>query len=60
MLSRGTLRQFVLIAGFVLAVAVVQPAAAANSAYLLEGNHPDEAADIVGAAAASPAQPLAM
>ncbi len=35
-------------------------ATADGPATILEGNHPDEAADIVGAAAVSPSQPLAM
>jgi subtilase family serine protease len=56
----GTFHWFVLIAGFAIAVAVARPAAAADSVTLLDGNHPDEAADIVGAAAASPSQPLTM
>src|SRR5271163_2846031 len=60
MVSLGTLRQFVLMAGFVLVVAVARPATAADSAAVLEGNHPDEAAGIVGEALASPSQALAM
>jgi subtilase family serine protease len=56
----GVLRWFVLATGLVLIVGGVRPAAAETAATILEGNHPDEAADIVGAAAASPSQPLAM
>lgn len=58
----GTLRQFVLITGLTLIVGlwVARPAAARDSAMILQGNHPDEAADIVTEAAASPSQPLAM
>jgi pseudomonalisin len=56
----GVLHWFVLAAGLVLIVGGVRPAAADGPPTILEGNHPDEAADIVGAAAASPSQPLAM
>ncbi len=56
----GVLRWFVLAAGLVLIVWGVRPADADDPATILEGNHPDEAADIVGAAAASPSQSLAM
>ncbi|MGC2274476.1 MAG: hypothetical protein WA571_00555, partial [Candidatus Binatus sp.] len=43
-----------------LIAASARPAVADSSAMLLDGNHPDEAAAVVGAAAASPSQPLAM
>src|SRR3984957_12392861 len=56
----GALRRFVLAAGLVLIVGGVRTAAADGPATMLEGNHPDEAADIVGATGASPSQPLAM
>ncbi|MGC2493420.1 S53 family peptidase [Candidatus Binatus sp.] len=56
----GTLRRFVLVAGLVLIVAFAGPVEADGPATTLEGNHPDEAADIVGAATASPSQSLAM
>jgi subtilase family serine protease len=56
----GALRRFVLAAGLVLIGWGVLPASADGPPTILEGNHPDEAADIVGAAAASPSQPLAM
>src|SRR5580704_8494508 len=55
----GALRRFVLVAGLVLIVGGVRPAAA-DSPTILEGNHPDDAADIVGAATVSPSQALAM
>jgi subtilase family serine protease len=55
----GALRRFVVAAGLVLIVGA-RSAAADGPATILEGNHPDEAADIVGATAASPSQPLAM
>ena len=47
-------------AAFALVCAFARPAGAADSATLLEGNHPDEAAGIVGAAAVPASQPLAM
>ncbi|HEY9157457.1 S53 family peptidase [Candidatus Binatus sp.] len=56
----GTLRQFILITGLALIVAAARPAAAGDPATILAGNHPDEAAEIVGEAAASPSRPLAM
>jgi subtilase family serine protease len=54
------LSQFILATAIALSIGLAGPAAADGSATTLEGNHPDEAADIVGAAAASPSQPLAM
>jgi len=56
----GALHRFVLAAGLVLIVGGVRPANAEGPTAILEGNHPDDAADIVGAATASPSQPLAM
>src|SRR5258707_7934597 len=56
----AALPRFVLAAGLIVIVEVARPAAADGPATILEGNHPDEAADIVGAGAASPSQPLAM
>lgn len=61
MASLGTFRPLVLMAGLALAVVLARPAAAADSAALLEGNHPDQAVEIVGdAPAASPSQQLSM
>ncbi len=60
MSSLGTLYRFTLLTTFALIVAFVRPAAAADSMISLEGNHPDEAAAIVGEAIASASQPLAM
>src|ERR1700722_19281738 len=56
----GALRQFILVAGIAFFFGGVRPAVAGGPDTILEGNHPDEAADIVGAATASPSQPLAM
>ena len=56
----GALRWFVLAAGLILIVGIAGSANADGPVTILEGNHPDEAADIVGAAAASPSQSLAM
>ena len=56
----GALRRFVVAAGLVLIVGGVRAAAADGPATILEGNHPDDAADIVGAATVSPSQALAM
>lgn len=54
------MRQFVLIAAMALIVAIARPASAGQPAMMLEGNHPDQAAEIVGTAPAPPAQTLAM
>jgi pseudomonalisin len=43
-----------------LVAGIARPAAADSPAAILDGNHPDQAADIVGAVAASPSQTLAM
>jgi hypothetical protein len=56
----GTFRQFILMAAMALILAVARPAAAGDPTTILAGNHPDEAAEIAGEAAASPSQPLAM
>jgi subtilase family serine protease len=56
----GALRLFLLTIAFALIAATARPAAADGPATTLEGNHPDEAAEVVGAAAASMSQPLAM
>src|ERR1019366_6810302 len=56
----GTLRHFILMTGLALIVAAARPAAAGDPATILAGNHPDEAAEVVGEAAASASQPLAM
>jgi subtilase family serine protease len=56
----GTLRHFILMTGLALIVAAARPAAAGDPVTILAGNHPDEAAEIVGAAAASASRPLAM
>jgi subtilase family serine protease len=54
------MRRFIPMAGVALIVATALPAASAEPATALEGNHPDQAAEIVTAAEASPAQTLAM
>jgi subtilase family serine protease len=56
----GTLRHFILMAGLALIVAAARPAAAGDRAAMLAGNHPDEAAEVVGEDTASPSQPLVM
>ncbi len=56
----GALRQFLLLIAFALIAGTARPAVADGLATTLEGNHPDEAADVVGAGAASMTQPLAM
>jgi len=56
----GALRHFILMAGLALIVAAARPAAAGDPATILAGNHPDEAAEVVGEAAASASRPLAM
>jgi subtilase family serine protease len=53
-------RNFVSIAGIALIVTVARTALCGEATILLEGNHPDEAAEIAGAAAVSPSQTLAM
>src|SRR4029077_20335369 len=58
--SFGASRQFVLTMAIALLVATVAPAMADGPATILDGNHPDEAADVVGATAASVSTPLAM
>ena len=60
MYSLGALRQLLLIIAFALIVGTVTPAGADGPVTTIEGNHPDEAADVVGAGAASMSQPLAM
>ncbi len=55
-----TLRRFILMTGIALIAAAARPAAAGDPATILAGNHPDEAAEVVGEAAASPSRPLAM
>src|SRR5580704_7002219 len=56
----GALRQFILTMAIALIVATVAPATADGPATILDGNHPDEAADVVGATAASVSTSLAM
>jgi len=56
----GALRFLILAAGLALGLAVSLPAAAGDSAVVLEGNHPDEAAQFANEGAAAPAKPLAM
>ncbi len=53
-------RFVIFFAGIALIATLARPAGAADSATLLEGNHPDEAAGVVGETAASGWQPLAM
>jgi subtilase family serine protease len=54
------LGQFVPIVAIAFVVARAQPVAAGELAMTLEGNHPDQAAEIVGAANASAGRTLAM
>jgi len=56
----GALRHFILTLAIAVVVATVSAAMADGPATILDGNHPDEAADVVGATAASVSQPLAM
>jgi subtilase family serine protease len=56
----GALRQFSLVIALALIVGIALPAAADGPATILDGNHPDEAADVVSATAAPVVQPLAM
>jgi subtilase family serine protease len=56
----GALRLVFMMTAIALIVGIARPAAADGPATILDGNHPDEAADIVGASAASVSQPLAM
>ena len=56
----GALRQFILTMAIALVVATAAPAAADGPATILDGNHPDEAAEVVGATAASVSTPLAL
>jgi subtilase family serine protease len=56
----GALRLFLLMIAFALIAGSARPAAADGPATTLEGNHPDEAAEVVGVGAASMSQPLAM
>jgi len=56
----GRVRQFAPIAAMAIVVALARTAAAGAPPTALEGNHPDQAAEIVGAANATAAQPLAM
>jgi subtilase family serine protease len=60
MVTAGTLRRFVLVTGLALIMGGARPAAAGDATAILAGSHPDEAADIVGEAAASPSRRLAM
>jgi subtilase family serine protease len=55
----GRVRRFIPIAAIALIVAMARPAAA-DPAIALEGNHPDQAAEILSTAQAPPAQTLAM
>src|SRR5271169_4698899 len=55
----ATARRLAMLATLIFAVALARPASA-DSLAILDGNHPDEASDIVGAAAASPSQALAI
>jgi pseudomonalisin len=56
----GTCVRFILMTGLALAIAAARAAAVDDPATLLAGNHPDEAADFTGEAAAAPSQALAM
>jgi subtilase family serine protease len=56
----GRWRKFVSIAGIALIFAVAGTALCGEPATLLEGNHPDQAAEIASAASASPSRTLTM
>jgi subtilase family serine protease len=53
-------RLFLMAIGLALSIAAARPAMAGDADMILEGNHPDEAADIAGATYASPSAPLEM
>ena len=46
--------------GLAVSIAATRPAIASDAATILEGNHPDEAADIAGQTNAAPSTPLEM
>ena len=58
--TSATARRFAMLAALIFTVALARPASASDPLATLDGNHPDEASDIVGAAPASPSNPLAM
>jgi len=53
-------RLFLMAIGLALSIAAARPAIAGDAATILEGNHPDEAADLSGATYAPPSAPLEM
>lgn len=53
-------RFFLLAIGLAVTIAAARPAMAGDAATILEGNHPDEAADIAGQTYAPPSAPLEM
>jgi subtilase family serine protease len=53
-------RFFLLAIGLAVSIAAARPAMAGDAATMLEGNHPDEAADIAGQTNAPPSAPLEM
>ena len=53
-------RLFLMAIGLAVTIAAARPAMAGDAATILEGNHPDEAADIAGQTNAPPSAPLEM
>ncbi len=53
-------RFFLLAIGLAATIVAARPAMAGDAATILEGNHPDEAADIAGQTYAPPSAPLEM
>lgn len=53
-------RFFLLAIGLAVTIAAARPAMAGDAATILEGNHPDEAADMAGQTYAPPSAPLEM
>jgi subtilase family serine protease len=53
-------RLFLMAIGLAVSIAAARPAMAGDAATILEGNHPDEAADIAGQTYAPPSAPLEM
>src|ERR1700735_5502274 len=53
-------RLFLMAIGLALSIAAPRPAMPGDAATILEGNHPNEAADIAGQTNASPTAPLEM
>ncbi len=53
-------RLFLMAIGLAVSIAATRPAIASDTDTILEGNHPDEAADIAGQTNAAPSTPLEM